>query len=189
MDSESVVLLLNNLFFKENNSISEIERKSLSITSNSIIESSKNQLIYSNIFKHLPEKEEIVSMKNCQIVIISSAALRCIEIMKLIISGNKKIKIVKLFAKHIKIKEQVALLKKQKHQLAVATPTRFSALIDILPDLKMNLKYIFIDSSRDAKERTIFDIPETGKPLLDLIYIKLGESIRSGRVKLVFLKQ
>jgi protein CMS1 len=105
------------------------------------------------------------------------------------ISSSKKIQIAKLFAKHIKTQDQISTLKKGKHHAAVATPARLAALLDQLPNLEENIKYMIIDTHRDVKERSIFDIPETRKPLLDLIFKRMGTHIRSGKIKLVFLKQ
>ncbi|MEQ2244597.1 cms1 ribosomal small subunit, partial [Ilyodon furcidens] len=81
-------------------------------------------------------------------------------------------KAVKLFAKHIKIEEQVKLLQKGITHIGVGTPGRISALIEKEGLNLQALKYLIVDWNwRDQKLRRMLDIPE-----IKLDFMKLLES-------------
>uniref|UniRef100_A0A3B4XCN6 Cms1 ribosomal small subunit homolog n=1 Tax=Seriola lalandi dorsalis TaxID=1841481 RepID=A0A3B4XCN6_SERLL len=64
------------------------------------------------------------------LLIVCSSALRAIELIKQLTTFKGEAKAVKLFAKHIKIEEQVKLLQKGVTHIGVGTPGRISALIE-----------------------------------------------------------
>eukprot|EP00069_Balaena_mysticetus_P010068 bmy_06527T0 len=71
-------------------------------------------------------------------------------------------KVMKLFAKHIKVQEQVKLLEKRVVHLGVGTPGRIKELIK-QGGLNLNpLKFLVFDWNwRDQKLRRMMDIPES----------------------------
>eukprot|EP00834_Sanchytrium_tribonematis_P000052 NODE_2_length_91304_cov_0.692462.p52 type:complete len:189 gc:universal NODE_2_length_91304_cov_0.692462:28777-29343(+) len=82
-------------------------------------------------------------------VIVASGALRCIAIIKNLKHEHNCV--AKLFAKHLKIDEQVKFLNKPECYLGVGTPQR-------ILKLPIEPKLIIFDASYvDMKKKTIFD--------------------------------
>lgn len=81
---------------------------------------------------------------------------------------RKKYRIGKLFAKHIKLQQQIDLLRKNSVPVAVGTPSRTLALLKET-DLLNEVACLVIDSAKDVKTRTIIHMTETCAPLLGII--------------------
>ncbi|XP_029386230.1 protein CMSS1 isoform X1 [Echeneis naucrates] len=106
------------------------------------------------------------------LLIVCSSALRAIELIKQLTTFKGEAKAVKLFAKHIKIEEQVKLLQKSITHIGVGTPGRISALIEKDGLSLQGLRYVVLDWNwRDKKLRRMVDIPE-----IKLDFMKLLES-------------
>lgn len=78
--------------------------------------------------------------------------------------------VAKLFARHFKVSEQVEWLQAQTAPLAVGTPHRVQALLEVQALHVSHLALIVIDFTWvDAKNRTVLDTPETRDALLSLL--------------------
>uniref|UniRef100_A0A4X2KVV5 Cms1 ribosomal small subunit homolog n=3 Tax=Vombatus ursinus TaxID=29139 RepID=A0A4X2KVV5_VOMUR len=123
--------------------------------------------------------------KSLVMLIICSSALRALELIRSMAAFKGDCKVLKLFAKHIKIQEQVKLLEKGVVHLGVGTPGRIKALIqqDVL---NLNsLKYLVFDWNwRDQKLRRLMDIPEIRKEVLELLEMRLISLCRAESLKL-----
>ncbi|NXU63663.1 CMS1 protein, partial [Horornis vulcanius] len=70
-------------------------------------------------------------------------------------------RVLKLFAKHIKIKEQMNMLEKGVFHIGVGTPGRVKALVEQDALCLNSTKYMILDWNwRDQKLRRMMDIPE-----------------------------
>ncbi|CAI9560915.1 unnamed protein product [Staurois parvus] len=109
--------------------------------------------------------------KSALILVICSSAHRTLELIKLINAFKGDTKIMKLFAKHIKIKDQMQLLlEKNIVHLGIGTPGRIKALIEQEGLSLQSLKYIVLDWNwRDQKLRRMVDIPEVKKEMVELL--------------------
>jgi len=98
--------------------------------------------------------------------------------------------VAKLFARHFKLSEHIDYVKKTHIGIAVGTPGRIKALVEVEDDgLKLDkLRYLVIDANYvDGKKRTIFDIPETVKDLFGIIMHEvLRKRIADDRLRVVF---
>ncbi|XP_074070421.1 protein CMSS1 [Macrotis lagotis] len=134
---------------------------------------------WAKLRKNHKEKKSLVML------IICSSALRALELIRSMTAFKGDCKVLKLFAKHIKIQEQVKLLEKGVVHLGVGTPGRIKALIqqDVL---NLNsLKYLVFDWNwRDQKLRRLMDIPEIRKEVLELLEMKLISLCRAESLKL-----
>ena len=97
--------------------------------------------------------------------------------------------VAKLFAKHIKLKEQIEMVKKARIGMGVGTPQR---MMDLLNDgaLKTDcVERIVIDASHiDVKKRGILDMKETHVPLVELLTrTELKERFGTGEGKIELL--
>ncbi|KAI9003701.1 U3-containing 90S pre-ribosomal complex subunit-domain containing protein [Gaertneriomyces semiglobifer] len=108
-----------------------------------------------------------------KVLIVSPSAIRSVQIIKPLRSLGKHVRVAKLFAKHLKVHEQIALLQTERTPVAVGTPNRVQKLLEVgeggAPLKLDHLEYIVIDGThRDKKERTIFTVPEVKNDLVPL---------------------
>ncbi|ELW69968.1 Cell cycle control protein 50C [Tupaia chinensis] len=99
--------------------------------------------------------------KSVLMLIICSSAVRALELIRSMTAFRGDSKVMKLFAKHIKVQEQVKLLDKRVVHLGVGTPGRVKELVK-QGGLNLNpLKFLVFDWNwRDQKLRRMMDIPE-----------------------------
>ncbi|CAL9690365.1 unnamed protein product [Knipowitschia caucasica] len=119
---------------------------------------------WAKIHKQHTEKSSAVML------IVCSSALRTIELIKQLTSFKGEAKVLKLFAKHIKIDEQVKLLQKGVTHIGVGTPGRLSALIEKDGLNLRSLRYVVLDWNwRDQKLRRMVDIPEIKLDFMNML--------------------
>ncbi|XP_061484218.1 protein CMSS1 isoform X2 [Rhineura floridana] len=134
---------------------------------------------WAKLRKNHMEKKSVVML------IICSSALRCLELIKSITAFKGDGKVMKLFAKHIKIQEQVKMLDKGVIHVGIGTPGRIKALIEQDGLSMTSLKYLILDWNwRDQKLRRLVDIPEIRKETIELLEMGLIKLCREGSVKL-----
>ncbi|XP_042312760.1 protein CMSS1 isoform X2 [Sceloporus undulatus] len=110
---------------------------------------------WAKLRKNHTEKKSVVML------IICSSALRCLELIRSMTAFKGEGKVMKLFAKHIKIQEQVKKLEQGVIHMGVGTPGRIRALIEQDGLSLKSLKYLILDWNwRDQKLRRLIDIPE-----------------------------
>ncbi|KAF2741578.1 hypothetical protein EJ04DRAFT_423078 [Polyplosphaeria fusca] len=108
-------------------------------------------------------------------IVVTASGIRAADAFRALKTGlsNQGVKnpnVAKLFAKHMKIAEQVEHLKKHKVDFGVGTPERLSALLDQKALSTANLKRVLIDVSYiDQKKRGILDMKELHEPLIKLL--------------------
>ncbi|KAJ9622723.1 Protein cms1 [Taxawa tesnikishii (nom. ined.)] len=103
---------------------------------------------------------------------------------------TKEAMVAKLFAKHIKLREQADMVKKSRISIGVGTPQRITDLLEDGALGQSGLERIVIDASHiDQKKRGILDMKEIEVPLVRLLS---REDLRSkygageGKVELLF---
>uniref|UniRef100_A0ACB8FI97 Cms1 ribosomal small subunit n=1 Tax=Sphaerodactylus townsendi TaxID=933632 RepID=A0ACB8FI97_9SAUR len=134
---------------------------------------------WAKLRKNHKEKKSVVML------IICSSALRCLELIKSMTAFKGEGKVMKLFAKHLKIQEQSKILEKDVIHVGVGTPGRIKVLIEQDSLSLAGLKYVILDWNwRDQKLRRLVDIPEIRKESIDLLEIGLIKLCREGSVKL-----
>ncbi|XP_053164822.1 protein CMSS1 isoform X3 [Hemicordylus capensis] len=134
---------------------------------------------WAKLRKNHKEKKSVVMLIMC------SSALRCLELIKSITAFKGDGKVMKLFAKHIKIQEQVKMLEKGVIHVGVGTPGRIKALVEQEGLNLTSLKYLILDWNwRDQKLRRLVDIPEIRKETIELLEMELIKLCREGSVKL-----
>ncbi|KAI8816673.1 U3-containing 90S pre-ribosomal complex subunit-domain containing protein [Fimicolochytrium jonesii] len=94
------------------------------------------------------------------VIVLSASAIRAVNVARLMRKVGE-CKVAKLFAKHLKLKDQVDALSKDRFPIAVGTPNRVLKLIEDGALKLDDLKYVIADSTfKDQKQRGIFDVPE-----------------------------
>lgn len=164
----------NQVFFSfEGKSLSEIEKQDLELTKERFLQPVKNdlQLTILPILKKNPGARPAVGSP--AVLILCQSAIRCVELIRTIPECHKRCKVAKLFAKHLGIEDQKRYLSCNHVEIAVGTPGRVAALIaEEKGNLQLqSLSLVVVDASwRDAKDRTIFLVPEVRADLFNLIH-------------------
>ncbi|XP_062861888.1 protein CMSS1 [Trichomycterus rosablanca] len=119
------------------------------------------------------------------LLIVCGSALRTIQLIKQLTTFKGEAKVLKLFAKHIKIEDQIKLLSKSVSHVGVGTPGRVSSLIQKDGLSLQGLRYLILDwNYRDQKQRRMMDIPEVKSEVLKLmdsgIIKKCQEDVKIG---------
>ena len=144
---------------------------------------------------------------------VTGAALRVVDVTRVLkdkkLRGDKGGEVAKLFAKHFKLEEHVKYLKRTKVGAAVGTPGRIGKLLCetgetiLLFSLSLHpipcafdldalslsaLTHIILDVTfRDAKNRTLLDLPETRDEVFKTVLggSRVKEAIKQGKLHVV----
>ncbi|XP_018423834.1 PREDICTED: protein CMSS1 [Nanorana parkeri] len=169
---------------------SVIELEELKLPDNSFVKENDLSHTLSSYLKEMCPKWSKLSKnhketKSPLILVVCSSAIRTLELIKLVNAFKGDTKVMKLFAKHIKIKEQIQLLEKRIVHLGIGTPGRIKALIEQEALSLTSLKYIVFDWNwRDQKLRRMVDIPEVKKEMVELLESVVIAACREGSVKI-----
>ncbi|KAF1975592.1 hypothetical protein BU23DRAFT_503563 [Bimuria novae-zelandiae CBS 107.79] len=111
-------------------------------------------------------------------LVVTASGIRAADVFRSLKAGLPKVgvknpNVAKLFAKHMKVAEQVEHLKKNKIDFGVGTPDRLSVLLDQNALSTVNLKTVVVDVSYiDQKKRGILDMKDLHEPLIKLLLRK-----------------
>ncbi|PFH52371.1 hypothetical protein AMATHDRAFT_56869 [Amanita thiersii Skay4041] len=127
------------------------------------------------------------------LLFVAGAALRVVDITRALkdkrLRGEKGGEVAKLFAKHFKLSEHVAYLKRTKIGAAVGTPGRIGKLLCDTDALSVSaLSHIILDvTHRDAKKRNLLDITETRDEVFRSVLgaPQILRGMKDGKIKLV----
>merc|ERR1712150_255097 len=122
------------------------------------------------------------------LLVICGSGLRAANLTRELRNFSDGVQICKLFAKHIKLAEQIKFLKSRKTHIGIGTPNRIKALLDE-GVLKLDqVKYFVVDwSFRDTKFRRIADIKEIRKDLYDMFSTHLISRVKDKKGKFALM--
>ncbi|XP_041278370.1 protein CMSS1 isoform X5 [Onychostruthus taczanowskii] len=174
--------------FGENRSVIEIEE--LKLSDSSFLPANDLTHSFSSYLKEICPKwaklrRSHKEKKSVVMLVLCSSALRSLELIKSMTAFKGDCRVIKLFAKHIKIKEQMNMLEKGMFHIGVGTPGRVKALVEQDALCLNSTKYLILDWNwRDQKLRRMMDIPEIKKETIDLLEKSIIKLCRDGSVKL-----
>jgi len=150
------------------------------------------------IIKVLPTLHTRLSQKSKAngsptLLFVTSAALRVADVSRVLkdkkLRGEKGGEVAKLFARHFKVADHIAYLRRTKVGAAVGTPGRVGKLLCETDALTVSaLSHIILDVTyQDAKKRSLLDIPETRDEVFKTV---LGgnvvrKAIQDGKIQVV----
>uniref|UniRef100_H3CB24 Cms1 ribosomal small subunit homolog n=1 Tax=Tetraodon nigroviridis TaxID=99883 RepID=H3CB24_TETNG len=134
---------------------------------------------WAKIQKTHTEKSSVV------LLIVCSSALRTIELIKQLTAFRGAAKVLKLFAKHIKIEEQVKLLQKGVTHIGVGTPGRISALVEKDALNVRSLRYLVFGLELEGPEAPkMVDIPEIKLDFMKMMEGDIFKGCREDKIKI-----
>jgi len=150
------------------------------------------------IMKTLPSLHTRLSQRSKSngaptLLYIASAALRVADVTRILkdkkLRGEKGADVAKLFAKHFKLAQHVAYLKRTKIGSAVGTPGRLGKLLNEKDALNVSvLSHIILDITfKDTTTRNLLDIPETRDEVFGTIlnHAQILKGIKEGKIQVV----
>ncbi|CAN8286710.1 unnamed protein product [Cochlearia groenlandica] len=124
-----------------------------------------------------------ISPGNPSVVVVSSSALRSLELLRGLNSLTKQCQAVKLFSKHLKVEEQVTMLKKRVN-IGSGTPSRIKKLIDIEALGLSRLDMIVLDMHPDVKGFSLFTLPQVRDEFWDLYKNCFHQRVLEGSLRI-----
>ncbi|KAL2323812.1 hypothetical protein Fmac_022870 [Flemingia macrophylla] len=127
--------------------------------------------------------EDKVNAGSPAVLILTSSALRCIHLLRGFRSMTKQCHAAKLFSKHMKLEEQIALLKKRVN-IASGTPSRIKKLIDTEALSLSRLQVLVLDIHPDVKGYSLFTLPQVRDEFWDLFKNYFYQSMIQGDLRI-----
>ncbi|XP_071724249.1 uncharacterized protein [Rutidosis leptorrhynchoides] len=118
-----------------------------------------------------------------RVLIVSASALRSLELFKAVRPLTKQCPAVKLFSKHMKVEEQVSLLKNRAN-IASGTPSRIKKLIDIGALNLSRLQVLVLDLHTDVKGYFLFTLPQVRDEFWDLYKTCFHQRLMQGDLRI-----
>ncbi|GER41661.1 ATP-dependent RNA helicase DDX1 [Striga asiatica] len=131
--------------------------------------------------KHLQEGK--IQPGSPAVLVISSSALRSLELLRELRSLTKECHAAKLFSKHMKIEEQVSVLTNRVN-IASGTPSRIKKLINMEALGMSRLALIVLDMYTDVKGYSLFTLPQIRDEFWDLYKSYLHKKLLEGDLRL-----
>ncbi|TXG72815.1 hypothetical protein EZV62_001394 [Acer yangbiense] len=113
------------------------------------------------------------------VLIVSTSALRSIELLRGLRSLTTECHAAKLFSKHMKVEEQVSVLKNRVN-IASGTPSRIKKLIDIEALGISRLALIVLDMHVDVKGYSLFTLPQVRDEFWELYKTYFDQRLLEG---------
>ncbi|KAL6503591.1 hypothetical protein OROGR_025514 [Orobanche gracilis] len=134
--------------------------------------------------KHLQEGQ--VQPGSPALLVISSSALRSLELLRELRSFTKECHAAKLFSKHMKIEEQGIIVSVLKNRVNIAsgTPSRIKKLIDMEALGLSRLALVVLDVSNDVKGYSLFTLPQVRDEFWDLYGSYFHRTLLKGNLRL-----
>jgi protein CMS1 len=120
----------------------------------------------------MPKPLYVKTHTKIKVLILCSNAIRCLQVIKELRKSMPNIMVAKVFAKHMKITDQIEELKARPYLIGVGTAARVTKIMETEPEaLKASkLDFVLIDGSwKDKTNQTILDITDINLELKKLI--------------------
>lgn len=104
------------------------------------------------------------------VLVLCASAIRCVDVVRALrVFADKGLVIGKLFAKHLKMTDQIHFLAHHCVRIVVGNPNRIAKLIDERALDLSELRLVLLDMHRDAKSLTLLDLHDVRTELADLL--------------------
>ncbi|KZV41663.1 hypothetical protein F511_21524 [Dorcoceras hygrometricum] len=120
---------------------------------------------------------------NPALLVISLSAIRSLELLRELRPLTKDCHAAKLFSKHMKVEEQVSMLKNRVN-VASGTPSRIKKLIDMEALGLSRLAVVVLDMHTDVKGYSLFTLPQVRNEFWDLYESFLHQPLLNGDLRI-----
>jgi hypothetical protein len=110
------------------------------------------------------------------IVLVTYSAMRAVDFVRALKKFGSNAPILKLFAKHMKVQEQVTALK-EPCAIAVGTPGRLLKLVELGALSLSHTSLVILDAQQDQKGFSIFTVPDVKRDFFKLFNDVLIENL------------
>nr|GLL47700.1 protein CMSS1 [Ipomoea trifida] len=117
------------------------------------------------------------------LLVISSSALRSLELLRELRPFTRDCPPAKLFSKHMKIEEQVSFLKNRVN-IASGTPSRIKKLIDVEALGLSRLAVLVLDIQTDVKGYSLLTLPQVRDEFWDLYKSYFHQRVLEGALRI-----
>ncbi|MED6130893.1 hypothetical protein PIB30_004753 [Stylosanthes scabra] len=117
------------------------------------------------------------------ILIVASSALRSLHLLRGFRSFTKECHAAKLFSKHMKLEEQISVLKNRVN-IASGTPSRIKKLIDTEALSLSRLQVLLLDIHPDVKGYSLFTLPQVRDEFWDLFKNYFYQGMMQGQLRI-----
>ncbi|CAH9131507.1 unnamed protein product [Cuscuta epithymum] len=117
------------------------------------------------------------------LLVISSSAIRSLELLRELRPFTRECPAAKLFSKHMKIEEQVSVLKNRVN-IASGTPSRIKKLIDMEALGLSRLSVLVLDMQMDVKGYSLLTLPQVRDEMWDLYKSYFHEKVLEGTLRM-----
>ncbi|KAJ4969318.1 hypothetical protein NE237_016019 [Protea cynaroides] len=117
------------------------------------------------------------------VLVISTSAIRSLELLRGLGPLTKECRGAKLFAKHMKVEDQVFMLKSRVN-IASGTPSRIMKLIDMEALGLSRLALIVLDMHTDAKGYSLFTLPQVSGEFWELYKSNFHKRVVEGDLRI-----
>lgn len=128
--------------------------------------------------------EDAIDAGSPALVIVSTSALRSLEILRGLKSFTKQCHPAKLFAKHMKVEDQATSLKSSRVNIASGTPSRINKLINMDALTLSRTGIILLDMYRDVKGYSLLTLPQVSTEFWDLYKSHFQQRLLQGEMKI-----
>ena len=116
------------------------------------------------------------------LLVVCASALRCLEFVRAL--RPLRCRVVKAFARHIRIEQQTAQLRAEDARVIVGTPRRLSDLLAVAAFGLQRARLCLLDAAPDAKRFSLLTQPAVSSDLLELYARHLQPAVSAGAIKL-----
>ena len=123
------------------------------------------------LLEALPKRSALRRMEPASVVVVCSSALRCTEVIRAV-KAQCRCSVGKLFAKHMKLGEQLAELERETPVVCVGTAHRVGQLLSSSHAGALqasSVRLLLVDGTPDAKNFTMLTQAESSAALRELL--------------------
>lgn len=113
----------------------------------------------------------------------SASAVRANELAKTLRQRLRNVKTAKLFAKHLKLEEQIKTLQ-EFHAVAVGTPNRVRKLADVGALSMASLRLLVLDMQQDKKSFHLLSLQGVAQDVAGLLQTHVFPELEEGKLKI-----
>lgn len=118
------------------------------------------------------------------VIVLTYSALRAVDIIREVKKLELKTVVGKLFARHLKIEEQITLLQKNDIHLVVGTPNRVLKLSEHGALSWSRCQLLIVDANKNEKEFSIFTMKEVKSDVWTLYQKYVHRQVREKGTKI-----